>query len=183
MDTKLSLYKVDLKYNRDLSKYDENVMSISPQLGKEDRPFIGILIMVNGKQYCAPITSPKPKHTDMPKNFDYLKITERHGNSEKLIGVINFNNMIPVHSSVIEKIDISFRKNDPPYIKNYKALLTKELDWCQKHSDIIQKNAQKTYYMITEGKAKPSFARRCCDFKKLEAVLEKKLESKKEQKL
>ena len=175
MEKKLSLWKVDLKYNQDLSRYDENVMSISPQLGKENRPFIGILIMVNGKQYCAPITSPKPKHSTMPKSFDYLKITKKSGDNEKLIGVINFNNMIPVHPSVIEQIDISIRKNDPPYIKNYKELLTDELDWCQKHSDIIQKNSQKTYKMITEGKAKASLVRRCCDFKKLEAVLEKKL--------
>ena len=175
MNKKLSLYQVDLKYNRDLAKYDENVLSVSPQIGKSGRPFIGVLVMVNGKEYCAPISSPKPKHETMPKNFDYLKITERINGKEKLIAVINFNNMIPVHKSVIKKMEVKIFKNDPPNIKTHKRFLAKELDWCQKNADVIQKNAQKTYRMITEGKAKPGLIRRCCDFKKLEAVLEKRL--------
>ena len=40
MDQKrLALYKIDLKYVRDLSKADDKVMSVSPQAGKSTRPF------------------------------------------------------------------------------------------------------------------------------------------------
>ena len=35
------LYHIDMKYIRDLAKADDNVMSISPQIGKNTRPFVG----------------------------------------------------------------------------------------------------------------------------------------------
>lgn len=34
----LNLYSIDLKYIRDLTKADQHVMSVSPQIGKETRP-------------------------------------------------------------------------------------------------------------------------------------------------
>lgn len=176
MSEQLSLYRVDMKYNRNLAECDDNVLSISPQIGKENRPFIGVLILVNGKQYCAPITSAKPKHNTMPKNFDYLKIIDKTNNN-RLIAVINFNNMIPVHSSVIEKIDIRISKNDPPEIKRRKDLLAKELDWCQNNFNAILKNAQKTYDAVYSKNPRFSnLIKRCCDFLRLEQALAKWLE-------
>ncbi len=170
---KFSLYYVDMKYNRDLANHDENVLSSSPQIGKEHRPYIGILLMINGRNYCVPITSAKPKHKTMPKNFDYFKIFYK----EQLISVINFNNMIPVCQAVIKKIDIQTRKNDSPQEKSRKALLAKELDWCQNNSDEIEKNAQKTYDAVTSGKSRfKKLIERSCDFKKLESVLDKWIE-------
>lgn len=174
--SRLFLYEVDLKYNRNLANHDDNVLSISPQVGKENRPYVGVLVLINGKQYCAPITSPKPKHSTMPKNFDYLKVFDK----DKLIAVINFNNMIPVCPAVIRKIDVQIKKNDLPAVKIYKELLTKELDWCQKNSILIQKNAQKTYDAVTLGKGNANLIRRCCDFKKLEQVLEYWQENKRQ---
>lgn len=55
---KLDLYYIDLKYIRNLSNADDNVMSISPQRGKENRPFVGVIVLVNGMEYCIPLTSP-----------------------------------------------------------------------------------------------------------------------------
>lgn len=46
---KLSFYLLNLKYQRALSKSDDNVISISPQLHKDNRPFVGIIILVNNK--------------------------------------------------------------------------------------------------------------------------------------
>ena len=37
----LDFYYIDLKYIRDLAKADDSVMSISPQRGKQNRPFAG----------------------------------------------------------------------------------------------------------------------------------------------
>ena len=131
--------------------------------------------MLNGIQYCAPISSAKPKHNNMPKNFDYMKIIDKTNNN-KLIAVINFNNMIPVHSSVIKKIDIRIYKNDPPKLVHEKEFLAKELDWCQNNIEAIQKNAQKTYDAVTSGNPRFSkLIKRSCNFKKLEQVLEKRL--------
>lgn len=174
-DKPFSLYQIDMKYNRNLANHDDNVLSVSPQVGKEQRPYIGILIMINGKQYCAPITSAKPKHNNLPsKNFDCFKIYDK----EKLISIINFNNMIPVCSSVIQKIDIKIYKNDSAKSKINKDLLTKELDWCCKNSETIKKNALKTYNAVTNPKSRNvKLLKRCCDFKKLEAVLDKWIEN------
>ena len=57
--TRLHLYTLDMKYVRDLSKADDKVMSVSPQENKENRPFIGIVVIMDGKKYCIPLTSPK----------------------------------------------------------------------------------------------------------------------------
>ena len=57
----LDFYSIDLKYVRSLSKADDKVMSISPQIGKEIRPFVGVVVLMNGKKYCIPLTSPKDK--------------------------------------------------------------------------------------------------------------------------
>ncbi len=43
---RLNLYLVDLKYIRNLSHVDDNVMSVSPQIGKSTRPFVGIIVNV-----------------------------------------------------------------------------------------------------------------------------------------
>lgn len=172
-EEKLSLYNVDMKYNRELANHDDNVLSNSPQIGKENRPYIGIIVLINGKHYCAPITSPKPKHNSMPKNFDYVKIYD----NDRLISVINFNNMIPVCKAVISKIDIQIHKNDNPQVKKNKTLLAKELDWCQKNLASIMKKAQKTYEAVISGNSRNhKLIKRSCDFQKLEKVLEKWIE-------
>lgn len=175
MKDKLFFYNVNMKYVRDLSKIDDNVLSVSPQAGKQNRPFIGILVMINGKQYCAPITSPKPKHKTMPKNFDYLKIIGKVGDKEDIIGVINFNNMIPVHKSVIYPIELKVFPGDDHQTQKYKILVGNQLKWCRSHSEAILKNAQKTYEIIVSGTGSQSLKKRCCNFKKLEEVLEKRL--------
>ncbi|MGN0581358.1 MAG: type III toxin-antitoxin system ToxN/AbiQ family toxin [Oscillospiraceae bacterium] len=54
---KLNLYYIDMKYVRNLSHVDEHVMSVSPQRQKQSRPFVGIVIMLNGRIYCFVIIS------------------------------------------------------------------------------------------------------------------------------
>ncbi len=176
MKKQLQFFKISMKYIRDLANADDNVFSVSPQIGKEKRPFIGILLMINGKQYCAPMTTPKPKHKTMPKNFDYVKIMGIVGDTEDIISVINFNNMIPVHPSLISPINLKLSPKDTREERKRKILLGNQLKWCRTHSDLIIKNSQKTYNMVTSGKASRKLTRRCCDFKKLEQVLEKYLE-------
>ena len=61
---RLSLYTVDLKYVRNLANHDKNgnVRSISPQIEKSIRPFLGIIVICENKQYCVPLSSPREKH-------------------------------------------------------------------------------------------------------------------------
>ena len=169
--SRFSIYQVDIKYIRDLSKVDENVRSVSPQINKQNRPFIGIVIINGCKQYCIPFSSPKPKHSQMKNDVDFTKILD---NNNKIIGVLNFNSMIPVNESVLIPLNLEQNKNEAPEVIHYKKMVKKQLNWCQKNQDSIVTKANKLYKMITETPEKSrNLTRRCCDFKKLEQVLEK----------
>lgn len=174
---KLDFYLLDMKYIRALAKSDDNVMSISPQTGKQTRPFLGVIILLNGKSYCIPLTSPKQKF-QKSSGVDFIKIFDTessiHNGSNKLIGVLNINNMIPVASSVIHKYNLVPTANDTPQKRAEKRLRAKQLNWCREHSDTIYNRANKVYKIVTETPEKNrNLVRRCCDFKKLEEVLDK----------
>ncbi|MCR4639880.1 type III toxin-antitoxin system ToxN/AbiQ family toxin [Ruminococcus sp.] len=167
---RLSFYRIDLKYVRELAKKDDIVRSVSPQIGKEQRPFVGVIIICGDKKYCVPLSSPKPKHESMRNDKDFTKIVVKN----KLIGVLNFNSMIPVDEAVIMSLDLTIHSNDTPQNKYYKILTKKQLNWCQQNQDDIVNKANKLYLIVTETPDKMiNLTRRCCDFKKLEAVLEK----------
>lgn len=167
----LGLYNIDIKYVRDLQRVDEHVMSVSPQIGKESRPFVGLVIICDNKQYCIPLSSPKPKHSQMKNTKDFSRIIDKNG---KIIGVLNFNNMLPVHERLISKIDINIRNGDNKSDRAYKQLLKDQLYWCNDNIDTIVNKANKLYKIITETPDKMrDLTRRCCDFKKLERVLER----------
>ncbi len=169
---RLSFYQIDYKYVRDLANRDDIVRSVSPQIQKENRPFVGIIVVCDDKKYCVPLSSPKPKHEKMKNDKDFSKIIAE----EKLIGVLNFNSMIPVDDCVIERLDLRIKNNDNPQVKSYKRMCIKQLDWCQKNQEAIVIKANKLYTLVTQTPDKMrNLTRRCCDFKKLEAVLERRL--------
>ncbi len=62
---KLQLFTMDMKYVRDLHKVDDRVQSVSPQIHKSNRPFVGIVVVCNRRQYCIPLDHPKDKHYKM----------------------------------------------------------------------------------------------------------------------
>ena len=55
----LRLYQIDLKYVRDLHNADNRVESVSPQIGKENRVFIGVVVVQNNRKYCIPLSEPE----------------------------------------------------------------------------------------------------------------------------
>lgn len=176
---RLHLYQLDMKYVRDLAKADDKVMSVSPQQHKENRPFVGIIIVMDQHKYCIPLTSPKPKHSKMKNDLDFSKILD---SDNKIIGALNLNNMIPVSKEVIRILDIRPDRRDSPKERAYKDLLNNQLDWCNNNIESITKKANKLYVLVTQTPEKSrNLTKRCCDFKKLEAVLEKKLLSHQEQ--
>ena len=168
----LRLYKVDIKYIRDLSRADDKVPSVSPQIGKDTRPFIGIIVICGDKKYCVPLSSPKSKHQKMNNDKDFTKIYDKH---ENLIGVLNFNLMIPVDETVVSVIDFNIAPNDTPKSRAYKNLLKDQLNWCRKNREQIISKAEKLYVLVTQNPERArNLVRRCCDFGKLEIVLEKR---------
>ena len=180
----LKLYYVNMKYIRDLHRVDDHVVSVSPQTGKQDRPFIGIITIVKDKEYCIPLTSGnKDKFKNKKNSIDFIKIPDENKKNENgayiTIGGINLNNMIPIDRSIISPIDLKVDKNDNKKVRNDKIRLTKELDWCQRNRDLITRRANRLYDLyVNHPKENISLTRRCCDFKKLEKVLEKYLSNK-----
>jgi protein AbiQ len=177
----LNFYSIDLKYIRELSRYDDNVMSISPQINKISRPFVGVVLLLNGKKYCIPLTSSKDKFKNTKSNVDFIKIFDYRfkdsNGAPKLIGVLNINNMIPVDDTVISLRDLTIHPYENKAEKMRKGLMQDQINWCRDNNDIICNRANKVYSIVTEFPDKNKrLVNRCCDFKKLEKVLDKYLE-------
>ena len=176
---KLDFYYLDLKYIRDLSGVDDSIMSISPQRGKQNRPFVGVVTVLNGRKYCIPLTSPKDKFTHKKSQVDFIKIFDE-GQKEKtgmpkLIGVLNINNMLPVSENVIQKVDLRIHPADLTEIKRAKALMQKQLEWCRNRADVIENRAQKVYDLVNNHPDKNrKLVKRSSKFKELETVLDKR---------
>ena len=67
---RLNLYYMDMKYIRDLHNADERVQSVSPQIHKSNRPFVGIVVICGKHKYID--LSPNPK--DNPAQAHYKKL-------------------------------------------------------------------------------------------------------------
>lgn len=106
---RLNLYLIDMKYIRDLHRADDRVLSVSPQIGKQHRIFVGVVVVCNNRKYLIPLSHPVEKHKRMNPRADFDKITDRHG---KMIGVLNYNLMIPVENAQIKLVDIKIKKGD-----------------------------------------------------------------------
>lgn len=123
----------------------------------------GILIQKEDKKYFVPLSSPKKKHeifieleTKEKLPIDIFLIKDK---VENLLGLINFNNMIPI----IDEVIINFNINED---KDY-SLLKKEYIYCIKHQDEIIKKAERVYELVIKYK-KTSLVKRSCNFGLLE---------------
>ena len=167
-----------MKYVRNLAKADDNVMSVSPQSGKAIRPFVGIIVLVNGKKYCIPLSSPKKKFEYKKNSVDFMRITENKkkniSGAPKVIGALSINNMLPVEDCLLTPIDLKIKPNDSEKTISYKDLMKNQLSYCQQNQDIIVKRANRLYDIVVRyPESNRNLEKRCCNFKKLEVVLEK----------
>lgn len=122
----------------------------------ETRPYVGVVIKIGEHDYFAPLASPQPKHKNMNTSLDFIKI------DKGTLGVINLNNMIPVHNINITPLNIKNIKDS-----KYQNLLIDQLDWITTNkSEIISK--AKILYDIITTKTDTRFHSRSNDFKLLE---------------
>ena len=164
----LDVYQIDMKYIRNLHNIDDRILSVSPQIGKDDRPFLGIIIVCNEHKYCVPLSKPKKKHEKMRDKIDFKKIVH----NGVLLGVLNFNLMIPIENAQIRKISTKITKHDNADTKRKKELLLKEVEWCNNHSRDLINTANVLYKKYVSG---DNFSARsqCLDFKRMEAECKK----------
>lgn len=157
----MELYTINNDYINYLMKFSENVKYNK----NESRPYVGILLKIEGHNYFAPLGSPKPKHIQMKEGLDFIKIENGQA------GVINLNNMIPVSLKYVKKIDFSL------YDKKYTGLLKKQARWINDNSLKIKNKTLKLYNFITT-KENTIFHKRSNDFKLLEEKAVEYIESK-----
>ena len=168
MNTRFKLYNVNMKYIRNLHRIDDNVPSVSPQIGKQERPFLGIVVLINGSKFCIPLSSNSEnksmKFETMRENITFRKICDKEG---RVLAGLNINNMIPVREEYLTEIDLRIYPHDSPQIRRWKKLCVKELDWCQAHQNEIERLANELYRMYI---SKVPFKKRkiCLNFPLLE---------------
>ena len=171
MNKRFKLYHMNMKYIRRLHKADDNVPSVSPQLGKHARPFLGIIVLINGSKFCIPFTSntKKKKIESLRENITFRKIRDKDG---KVLAGLNLNNMIPVREEHLTEIDLKVYSTDTPEIKHWKKLCIKELNWCQSHQNEIERLANELYRIYCSDEP---FGKRkiCLNFPVLEKVCAK----------
>ena len=168
---RLNLYTVNMKYIRNLhNQGDDRVFTVSPQVGKDSRPFVGIVVICGEKQYCIPLSSPKEKHKNMKNGVDFHRILDADG---KLIGVLDFNNMIPVREEVLREVDLKIHSKDTREMKRYKNLMIDQLNFCRQNQDILVKKAKKLYKMVGRKNGSGPLKRRCLKWSKLEQILDR----------
>lgn len=128
---------------------------------KELRPFIGILFKIEMCEYFSPLSSPKPKHKNMKNTLDFFKIK----NGE--LGVVNFNNMIPVNKNNYSLVDLNKETLTISELK-YQKLLREQLAWLNANYQQVKNKSFKLYQLYNEGRLPQNIKLRCCNFKLLE---------------
>jgi len=151
---------IDYKYCDYLRKFDNKVIYNMGE--KELRPFLGVLFNIEKFEYFAPLSSPKKKHKTMKNMLDFFKI--KNGD----LGVINFNNMIPVTSKNYLLINLNSDKLDSNIDKKYKKMLREQLIWLNKNNIQVRKKSNMLYKLYTNGKLPLNIIKICCNFKLLE---------------
>lgn len=154
---KLLLYTVDDDYVDELTKIDSKIAHNKADSRTQTRKYIGVLFEINSLKYFVNLSSYKPwKHDKMTESVDFIKIGT--------YAVINLNNMMPVIDGKYHSVNFNQVTDN-----KYKHLLKNEYGVIKTKSAQIIKSANIIYnHKITNGNETP-LARRCCDFKKLEA--------------
>ena len=160
MNETLKIVRLKTDYCDFLRKYDDKVPY---NMGsKELRPFVGVLFNVGKCLYFAPLSSPRIKHLKLFDNIDLLKIDNGK------LGVINFNNMIPVYEENIESVDLDNKKSLNKEELKYFNLLAKQKYWLSRHDNKLYRKSKFLYDSYIKCTLKENVMKRCCNFPLLE---------------
>ena len=161
------LVYIDDRYTDYLHKYGDTRVSYNNNLNYQ-RPYVGILFSVKGKQYFAPLTTSAKgeKLFNKPKkeNITFWPIDDcRYGG-------INFNNMIPVVEGVYKHIQMDLCSSDFDWERRQKIRYMNIRRILRKEQEYLTLKAKKLYNHQIAGTLLPHYQKITCDFKKLEAA-------------
>lgn len=87
---------------------------------------------------------------------------------------MNGKAMLPIEDMLLTPVDLRVSAHDSHKDIAYKDLMKSQLNFCQQNQDLILKRANKLYDIVANHpEDNRSLVKRCCDFKKLESILEK----------
>lgn len=153
----LRIYKISDHYIRYLHSRDPKV-----QWNKGNRrPYVGVVLRVGGYKYFVPMESPKPNHLNIKTGKHIIKLDNGK------MGLLGFNNMIPVHKDALLEFDIAAEPD-----QKYRELLRRQASLCNRIKADILNQASATYYDVVNNKNK-FLVGISCDFKALETASKK----------
>jgi protein AbiQ len=126
------------------------------------RPYVGIVLETGGHKYFAPLTSYKPKQDSFRASDPRIFKIHAKGDESRKLGMVSFNNMIPVVDSEISKIDF---RSQPD---KYRRLLLLQHEYLSSHTRTILEKARKLYELVAI-KGHTFYSRTSCNFLLLEA--------------
>ena len=156
MEEKLRLYKVDPAYLRFMHGIDPRV-----SVKFNNRPFIGIITMLNGISYVLPLTSQTTQERQKEgkkKRAAHITTFVKDSAGNEIANILH-NNMLPVLEGLYTPLEID------PETDTYES---NEIRYIRKNKDAIIKKAQAVYENRTNNST-PFLEKTCCDFKNLEA--------------
>lgn len=156
----INFYNVDLKYIEFLKKYETErrgftrVPNVNYQSGN-NKFFYGAVLEVNGINYFVPVSSKtNPKQDDM-----LIKVNDKRNSN---YGTLRFAYMIPIPKECLHLL-IRDKLNNQTQAER----IRKELAFCRKNKDKIERQAKVTYERII-NKVNDDLIHNSCDFKLLE---------------
>lgn len=144
----MKFYYVNYDYVEYLKQTDPKNVQNNYENAKNQKPYLGIVLSVNNKNYFAPLSS--------DKNLKYKNIKKTNPTVFKLIttnnnylGIIKLNNMIPVNKSELNEIT----KNDLlEKDSKYQKLLNTQRVVINHNVADIQQKAELLYKLVVEHK-------------------------------
>ena len=171
----LRLYSISDRYIAYMRKQVPNVYDPHEYYRIHSRKYVGVVIMIKGIRYFAPLSSPKQTDYDQegkirPSTLTILRLTRNNGGVQRLLSTLRISHMIPVPDSEITYYDVK-KETDLAY----KDLVEDELRWIEHNDREIISKAKRVYYLkMNEEKTRNYQNHKMIDailpFKKLEEL-------------
>jgi protein AbiQ len=156
----MRFYTLSPEYTDFLRKTDDKVPNHDGLGYVQKRPYIGVILTVDGHDFLAPMSSPKPWHENV-KTSDTRFFKVRHSqNAQQSLGVIALCYMLPVVPQSYALIDFGMCN------QKYVDLLQAQYDFIKPNKDNIIEKAHKLFNAVV-NKKQTYLTSKCCKFQSL----------------
>lgn len=152
----MKFYKVDTNYLNELRKVDGRVPFNKEYVGSSNkiRPYIGIMLVVDGIDYLVPLTS----KTNKRSTYVNMPIFDKNN---KKIAYLLINNMVPVPKLYRTSINMNgIRSIDPKYYD----LLLNEINYLRPKEETIKKRCHDVRSVKVKGELKKEITNKTADY-------------------